>query len=100
MPGRTPLSDDAVSNALKSLPGWTGDGDSIVRSFTFDDFRLAVSFLIRVAFEAEERNHHPEIWNVYNQVKLTLSTHDAGNKVTETDLELARAINELAAKAI
>lgn len=93
MPSREPLSNDAVAEALESLPGWSRDDDSITRLFEFDDFRSAVAFLVRVAFEAEARNHHPEIWNVYNQVRLTLSTHDAGNKVTEMDLDLARAID-------
>lgn len=97
MPRREPLTDNAVAEALETLPGWSGGSHSITRSFEFDDFRSAVAFLLRVAFEAEERNHHPEIENVYNQVTLSLSTHDAGNKVTEMDLDLARAVNSIVA---
>lgn len=95
MPSRTPLSDDALDAALADLDGWTRDGDAIGRQLEFGDFREAFAFLTRVAFEAEAMNHHPEITNVYNTVRLSLSTHDADNQVTETDLELARRINAL-----
>ncbi len=95
MPDRTPLSDDAVDAALASLDGWQRDGAAIVRQLEFGDFREAFAFLTRVAFEAEAMNHHPEISNVYNRVRLELSTHDADNRVTETELELARTINAI-----
>jgi len=95
MPDRTPLSDDAVDNALASLDGWRREGTSIVRQLEFGDFREAFAFLTRVAFEAEAANHHPEISNVYNRVRLVLRTHDADNRVTETDLVLARTINDI-----
>ncbi len=99
MPARTPLSDDALAAALADLGDWRaeadGAGSRIVRDFQFDDFRAAFAFLTRVAFEAEARDHHPEITNVYDRVTLALSTHDAGNRVTETDLDLARRIDAL-----
>lgn len=95
MPSRDPLSDDAVDAALTSLDGWHRDGTSIVRQLEFGDFREAFAFLTRVAFEAEAMNHHPEISNVYNRVRLVLATHDADNRVTETDLALARQINAI-----
>ena len=98
MPARTPLSDDALDAALPD--GWrreaTDGGNRVVRDFAFDDFRAAWAFLTRVAFEAEALDHHPEITNVYDRVTLALSTHDAGDRVTETDLALARRIDALA----
>jgi 4a-hydroxytetrahydrobiopterin dehydratase len=102
MPARTPLSDSAIDAALPA--GWrrqSGDGDEnrIERAFTFGSFREAFAFLTRVAFEAEAMDHHPEIWNVYDRVRLALSTHDAGNRVTETDTALAERINALAPAA-
>ena len=97
MPARDPLSDDEIDAALPD--GWErqsdADGSVIERTFAFDDFRTAFAFLTRVAFEAEGMDHHPEISNVYDHVALALSTHDAGDRVTETDLELARRINAL-----
>lgn len=95
MPDRTPLSDAALDAALDDLEGWIRDGDAITCELEFADFRAAMAFLVHLSYEAEQRNHHPEIVNIYNEVALTLSTHDAGNKVTEADLDLARAINDL-----
>jgi len=75
--------------------GWQEIDNNLVREFVFTDFRTAFAFLQRLAFVAEEHQHHPEIHNVYNRVKLSLSTHDAGNIVTEKDYNLAKAINKL-----
>lgn len=97
MPARDPLPDDRIDAALPD--GWRrqsdGEGNRITRDLSFADFREAFAFLTRVAFEAEALDHHPEITNVYDRVTLALSTHDAGHRVTETDLELARRINRL-----
>ncbi len=87
-----PLSEDAIREALGRLDGWELADDTITRTFQFGSFKEAFGFLARVAFEAEARNHHPEIWNVYNRVRLSLNTHDAGGKVTEKDIDLAEAI--------
>jgi 4a-hydroxytetrahydrobiopterin dehydratase len=95
MPAQAPLSDADFSAALTSLPGWSRDGNAMVRTLVFGDFREAMAFLVRVGFEAEQMNHHPEITNVYNRVRLALTTHDADNRVTETDLALARRIDAL-----
>ena len=84
-------SDEAMEAGLAALAGWRHEGNAITREFRFSGFREAIAFIVRVAFEAEQRDHHPEIWNVYNRVRLTLSTHDAGG-VTEKDFELARAV--------
>ena len=89
------MSADQIRGELNSLPGWESGPDVITKLFSFGSFREAISFIVRIGFEAEDMNHHPEINNVYSQVRITLNTHDAGNKVTELDLELARRINKL-----
>ena len=86
------LSDAEVDNALGSLRDWRSEGNAIEREYRFGSFREAISFIVRLAFEAEQRDHHPELANVYNRVTIRLTTHDAGG-VTEKDIELARAID-------
>lgn len=91
-----PLAEDRIDKALKGpLNKWTYSDDKLQRNFQFGDFREAVSFIVRVGFEAESQMHHPELFNVFNKVSISLSTHDAGNKVTEKDLKLAKAIEEI-----
>lgn len=90
-----PLSNDVIAQELDQLPEWKYEDDKITKEFGFDNFRDAVSFLMRIAFEAEEQVHHPEIFNVYNTVEISLSTHDAGGKVTEKDIKLAKTIESL-----
>ncbi|MBS0471175.1 MAG: 4a-hydroxytetrahydrobiopterin dehydratase [Proteobacteria bacterium] len=84
--------------ALKSLPGWRAvDGrDAIARKFDFADFNAAFGFMTRVALLAEKMDHHPEWFNVYNKVEVTLATHDAGG-VTQKDVDMARAMDGWAA---
>ena len=87
------LDDAAITDALGTLDGWSREGDSIVRAFEFADFVDAVGFMAKVGVLAERANHHPELSNVYNRVRIVLSTHDAGG-ITELDVSLAREINE------
>lgn len=75
---------------------WILTPASLTREFRFRDFRTAWVFLTAVAAEAERRDHHPGIWNEYGYVRLELHTHDAGNRVTERDHRLARAIDAIA----
>ena len=84
--------------AVQELAGWSVvDGrDAITRSYKFKDFNAAFGFMTRVALKAERLDHHPEWFNVYNRVDVTLSTHDAGG-VTALDVKLARFIDEAAA---
>ena len=89
-----PLPDAAIDAALTDLDGWRYQDDALVRDLEFGTFREAVSFLIRMAFEAEEINHHPHISNTYNRVTLRLNTHDADGKVTQRDVDLARRIHD------
>ena len=74
---------------------WKEENNKLYRSFEFKDFIAAFAFLSKVAILAEKQNHHPEIFNVYNQVTIKLNTHDAGNIVTAKDHQLANAINEI-----
>lgn len=87
------LSDDAISSALEGLDGWSRDGDAIVREFEFRDFVEALGFIAQVGVLAERKNHHPELSNVYNRVRIALSTHDAGG-ITDLDVALAGEINK------
>lgn len=96
MPSREPLSESDIDDALEDLSGWTYEDDKIKKTYEFSDFREAISFIVRVSFEAEEMMHHPELENVYNTVSIALTTHDAGGKVTEMDIELASTIEDFA----
>jgi 4a-hydroxytetrahydrobiopterin dehydratase len=90
--------DDAARKTLSArLPGWRMvDGrDAISRTFTFADFSAAFGFMARAALAAERMNHHPEWFNVWNRVEVTLSTHDAGG-LTERDVKLAEALDRIA----
>lgn len=86
------LTHAQIDEALKDLDGWRFQDDALRRSLTFHNFKEAMSFIVRLGFEAEAHGHHPELHNVYNRVDIALSTHDAGGKVTEKDVALARAI--------
>lgn len=74
---------------------WTEENNRLHRQFRFADFSEAFAFMTRVALEAEKANHHPEWRNVWNTVDIWLSTHDAGNIVTEKDRKLAAAIDRI-----
>ncbi len=75
--------------------GWQHTDDALTREFVFADFVEAFGFMGRVALLAEKADHHPNWDNVYNRVNVRLTTHDAGNTVTDKDLALATAINTL-----
>ena len=90
-----PLSAAARTAALAGLPGWKFKRDALEKSFQFGDFRAAMSFMVRVGFEAEAMNHHPNWSNVYNRVSVRLNTHDAGGKVTAKDVTLAQRIQKI-----
>lgn len=77
---------------------WTEVNKQLTANFVFKDFVQAFAFMTEVAFQAEKLHHHPEWNNVYNKVSIALSTHDAGNIVTQKDHELANAINDIYAR--
>lgn len=91
------LDDAARAQALEALDGWQPvDGrDAIQKSFTFKTFNQAFAFMARVALAAEKMDHHPEWFNVYNRVDITLSSHDVGG-LSERDIELAGKIDRFA----
>jgi 4a-hydroxytetrahydrobiopterin dehydratase len=91
------LSADERAAQLRELDGWqsVANRDAIERSLEFADFNEAFGFMTRVAIKAQEMDHHPEWFNVYNVVRITLSSHDA-NGVTQRDVELARFIDSIA----
>ena len=84
------------SNALASLIEWDElkDRNAITKNYQLADFNAAFGFMSRVAIKAEKMDHHPEWFNVYNRVEVTLSTHDAGG-VTQLDIELAKFMDEI-----
>ncbi len=90
-----PLSDALITEALKGLPGWACRDDRLTKQYKFADFNEALGFIVRVGLLAEQHGHHPELFNVYNTVKISLNTHDAGGKVTQKDVDLAAAIQKL-----
>jgi 4a-hydroxytetrahydrobiopterin dehydratase len=76
-------------------PGWVEENGALHREFRFADFSEAFGFMARVALLADKADHHPNWSNVYNRVVIDLSTHDAGDVVTDLDIQLANAINAL-----
>lgn len=94
MAGR--LQGEDRLKALTSIPTWheVEGRDAIARSFKFKDFNAAFGFMARAALVAEKHDHHPEWFNVYNRVDVTLATHDAGG-LTAKDIALARAMDEI-----
>jgi 4a-hydroxytetrahydrobiopterin dehydratase len=91
------LSAEARKAALATLDGWSeAEGrDAIRKKFVFKDFNAAFGFMTRAALVAEKLDHHPEWFNVYKTVEVTLSTHDAGG-LTDLDVQLAKAMDALA----
>lgn len=91
------LSGAEREAALSALAGWSvvPDRDAIQRGFKFKTFAEAWGFMSQVALAAEKLNHHPEWFNVYNTVEVTLSTHDCGG-LSQRDLDLARRIDRIA----
>jgi 4a-hydroxytetrahydrobiopterin dehydratase len=91
------LAGEARKAALSRLKGWSEvqGRDAITKKFVFADFNQAFGFMTRAALVAEKSDHHPEWFNVYKTVEVTLSTHDAGG-VTEKDVKLAEMMDKFA----
>ena len=90
-----PLKVAGIKAALDALPGWKFQRNALAKTFKFGSFREALSFRVHAGFEAEAMDHHPEWTNVYNRVAIRLNTHDAGDKVTAKDVELAKKIQAI-----
>lgn len=92
-----PLSDEEIDRALADLPGWKREGGEIYKWFKFGGFPEAVAFLQRIVEPAERINHHPDVENHYNRVRIGLHTWNE-EAITEKDLALAREIEAAAAQ--
>jgi 4a-hydroxytetrahydrobiopterin dehydratase len=88
------LTNDEISAGMAQLAGWAVVNGKLHKSFKFKNFIEAFGFMTKVAIAAEKMDHHPELFNVYNQVKIDLVTHDAGG-ISALDLELAQKIDGL-----
>ena len=97
--GRARLSDSEIDAELQTTPGWARAGDKLSRTLQFADFVTAFGFMASAALVAERMNHHPDWSNVYRTVEVSLNTHDAGG-ITKLDFELARAMNDIAARLL
>ncbi len=88
------LSRDEITAALAELPGWSvaPSREALTKTFVFRNFNEAFGWMTRMALIAEKMDHHPEWFNIYKTVDVTLSTHDSGG-VTALDLALAAAMN-------
>lgn len=91
------LTGVARESAIRSLDSWAEvpGRDAIIKTFTFKDFNAAFGFMSRAALKAEKMDHHPEWYNIYNRVEVTLATHDAGG-VTQKDIDLAAFMDRAA----
>ena len=94
----TELNNEQIEGTLAKLQGWTFANDKISREYRFASFTEAMGFITEMAFACERANHHPELFNVYSRVNINLTTHDAGNKVTQKDIDLAIELEKIAEK--
>ena len=88
------LSEIEIQKALLSLDGWKCEKDGIIKKFVFANFKDALATMNKIGEVAEEMNHHPEWFNVYNKLNIRLSTHDQGG-ITQLDIDLAKTIEEI-----
>jgi 4a-hydroxytetrahydrobiopterin dehydratase len=94
MARRTLLSESEIAVRLKEIPLWSREGDSITRTWKFKDFPAALRFINKAGERAESMDHHPDIYNSWATVRLTLTTHDRGG-LTNLDFDLAKQIDAL-----
>ncbi len=89
----TRLTDTDITRALAQLQGWQVENHALHKEFRFKTFAGAMKFINQVADIARSQRHHPEIWNSYNQVRITLTTHDEGG-ISDKDVTFARAVED------
>jgi 4a-hydroxytetrahydrobiopterin dehydratase len=89
------LSSEAVQSALSGLSGWKHDDDMITKTYEFDSYLAGAAFAAAVATIAEGRDHHPDMLVTWRKVKVSFTTHDAGSKVTQKDVDAAQAVEAL-----
>ena len=90
------LSEAEINNKILELSEWFFENNCLKKTYTFETFRDAMSFILRISYEVEELEHHPALFNCFNRVDISLNTHDVGNKVTQMDFDLALAIDSAA----
>lgn len=88
-----------ITEALKDLPDWHHENDALVASLRFKSFMNAMAFMSGCAIYCDEHNHHPMWTNTYRTIDISLTTHDAGSKVTQKDIDLARHMSEVFGRA-
>lgn len=88
------LSSEEIKIEISKLDGWNIKGEKLNKKFEFSNFIHAFGFISKIALESEKINHHPEIYNVYNKVELSLSTHDIEG-ISENDFKLAKIIDKI-----
>jgi 4a-hydroxytetrahydrobiopterin dehydratase len=91
----TPLTDESIAQALHQLTGWERVGDALVRTFKLPSYMAGLAFAVTVGTLAEGFDHHPDITIGYKTVRVAFTTHDAGNKISQKDVDVATAINGL-----
>ena len=99
MPKFAKLTDAEIAAALTEVPGWTIKDSKLHREYEFADFTHAFGFMAAAATVIEKLNHHPEWFNVWNKVRIDLTTHDSGG-VTKRDFDLAQGMERLAQKLL
>ena len=99
MPKPVKLSESEIAIELSKLPGWKNEGGKLHREYNFADFVAAFGFMSGAALIAQGMDHHPEWFNVWNTVRIDLTTHDAGG-VTTLDVKLAHSMEELAKRQL
>jgi 4a-hydroxytetrahydrobiopterin dehydratase len=91
------LTDAEIKDSLTALAGWTVKDGKLYREYQFPDFPLAIGFITTAALGIEKMDHHPEWFNVYNKVRVYLTTHDSGG-ITQKDVDLAHLLEKIALK--
>lgn len=89
------LNEEDIRKKLKKLPVWKYKNNSIRARYEFNDFATAISFIVRISFICEKFDHHPVLKNIYSSVRLSFSTHDVGNRVTNKDFLTAWEIQQI-----
>ncbi|MGJ3241056.1 MAG: 4a-hydroxytetrahydrobiopterin dehydratase [Anaerolineae bacterium] len=89
------LSDAAISEALEMLEGWERDGDKLVKTFTTSTYPQGLAFASAAGMVADGMNHHPDLYIGFKQVRVAFTTHDAGSKISQKDVDAAQAINAI-----
>ena len=93
---RYALTAGQLTDALKSLPGWSIENGKLHKAYKFKNFGGAIAFMVAAGIQAEKMNHHPEWFNVYNRVVVDLATHDLENQISSWDVELASRMEAIA----